>query len=83
MRPGSQEFDRAKGVIAGQLRALRQERGLSQEELADQAGCHRTYVGMLERSLGNPSLAVLASLADALGVALGELVDGPPVRPRS
>ena len=83
MRSGSEEFDRVKSVIAGRVRQLRQERGLSQEELADRAGCHRTYVGMLERSLGNPSLAVLASLADALGVALGELVGGPPARPRS
>ena len=78
MRPGSQEFERATGVIAARVRQLRQERGLSQEELADRAGCHRTYVGMLERRQGNPSLAVLAALADALGVALGELVAGPP-----
>ena len=83
MRPGSQEFDRAKAVIAGRVRQLRQERGLSQEELADQAGCHRTYVGMLERSVGNPSLAVLASLADALGVALAELVTMPASHPRN
>ena len=77
MRPGSQEFARVRRVLAVRLRQLREERGLSQEQLADRAGCHRTYVGMLERRQGNPSLAVVAALADALGVTVGELLARP------
>ena len=68
------EFDRIKQVMATRLRELRQERGLSQEDLADLAGCHRTYVGMIERQQGNPSLAVLAALAAGLGVSLNEIL---------
>ena len=73
MAPENAEFDTAKQVVAARLRELRQARGLSQEQLADLAGCHRTYVGMLERKQGNPSLLVLGKLADALGVNLGSL----------
>ena len=54
---------------------LRQAKGLSQEALADQPGCHRTYVGMLERSLSNPSLHVLTNLAAALQVSVGSLLE--------
>ena len=78
MRPGNEEFDRIKQVMASRLRELRQERGLSQEDLADLAGCHRTYVGMLERQQGNPSLVVLAALADGLGVSLNEILRPKP-----
>jgi len=47
---------------------------LSQEELAHEAGLHRTYISLLERGLRNPSLLVMAALAKALGVELDELV---------
>ena len=70
----SQEFDEVRVAVAVRLRELRQARGLSQEALADQAGCHRTYVGMLERSLGNPSLHVLARIATALNVRVLDLL---------
>ena len=73
-RPESQEFDSVRGVVAVRLKELRLARGLSQEELADKAGCHRTYVGMLERRLGNPSLYVLSKLATAVGVSVAELL---------
>ena len=74
MRPESQTFIVVRGKLAVRLHELRQERGLSQEELADLAGCHRTYVGMLERKLGNPSLAVIAALAEALNVDVPRLL---------
>ena len=50
---------------------LRQRRGplkLSQEELADRADLHRTYVGQLERGLKSPSLKSIEAIAHALGV---------------
>ena len=48
-------------------------RALSQEELADKAGVHRTYMGGIERGERNPSLKNIAAIADGLGVSLSEL----------
>ena len=56
------------------LRALREDRGWSQEEFADRAGLHRTYVSAVERGVRNPTLSVLERLAKALGVSMTELV---------
>ena len=68
------EFEKARAVIAARIRELRLEKGLSQEKLADLAGCDRTYVGMLERKLGNPSLRVLVEIARALEVPVNALL---------
>ncbi len=45
------------------IRKHRTEADWSQEELAHQAGLHRTYISLLERGLRNPSLTVMDSLA--------------------
>ena len=74
MRLESPTFIVASEKLAVGLRELRQERGVSQEELADLAGCLRTYVGMLERKQVNPSLAILTALADALNVDVHRLL---------
>ena len=50
---------------------------MSQEALADQSECHRTYIGMLERKQGNPSLRILGSISQALGVSVDELFVRP------
>ena len=49
-------------------------RGLSQEVLAHRAGLHRTYVGLVERGLRNPTIDVGHALARALGTHLSELI---------
>ncbi|MBV8860132.1 MAG: helix-turn-helix transcriptional regulator [Acidobacteria bacterium] len=61
----------------------RQGRNLSQEELADRAGIHRTYVSQIERGLKSPTLSILIKVAKALdtkaSIILSELereVDG-------
>ena len=64
---------RRRGAFGRRLRALRTERGLSQEALADLAGIHRTYVGSVERGERNVSLDNIGKLADALGVEVAEL----------
>ena len=56
------------------LREIRNKKGLSQEELGFDAGYHRTYIGMLERGLMNPSLRTILSLATALDFPAGEFV---------
>lgn len=56
------------------LRALREERGLSQEALANLAHVNRTYVGSVERGERNVSLVNIRRLADALDVSAAELL---------
>jgi transcriptional regulator with XRE-family HTH domain len=54
------------------LRRRRGQAGLSQEKLAALAGLHRNYVGLLERGLRMPSIAVAQQLAGALNTTLSE-----------
>jgi transcriptional regulator with XRE-family HTH domain len=61
--------------LARNLRALRQGEKLSQEALAHVAGLHRTYISDLERGARNPSIAVIDTLARALAVSAGKLLD--------
>jgi transcriptional regulator with XRE-family HTH domain len=56
-------------VVASNLRKLRQEIGISQEELAEKCGLHRTYIGSIERSERNITLQTLEKLAVSLGVS--------------
>jgi transcriptional regulator with XRE-family HTH domain len=63
--------------IATRLRGLREDAGLSQEQLAYAAGISRNHVQMLERGIGtwvNPRLSTLYGLADALGCRLADLL---------
>ncbi|HGW5536610.1 XRE family transcriptional regulator [Pseudomonas aeruginosa] len=55
-------------VFAANVRRRRIELGISQEELAERAGVHRTYIGMLERSEKNATLYSIERLAGALEV---------------
>jgi transcriptional regulator with XRE-family HTH domain len=61
-------------AFAKVLREVRLAAGLSQESLGFESGYHRTYIGMLERGLMNPSLRTILSLAQALKVPAAELV---------
>lgn len=55
------------------VRQLRTELGLSQEAFADKCGLDRTYISGIERGVRNPTLEVIAVIADGLGVRLNEL----------
>jgi transcriptional regulator with XRE-family HTH domain len=68
----------ARQIFAQRLRQIRQIRGLSQEELADMAGLHRTYVGSVERSERNLSIDNMERLAKALEVDITELLRKEP-----
>ena len=60
------------------LKRIRQEQGLSQEEFAFRAGVHRTYVSGIERGLRNPTVVVLEGLARTLGVPAARLLEELP-----
>jgi transcriptional regulator with XRE-family HTH domain len=57
------------------VRRLREEKGWSQEDYADRAGIHRTYVSDIERGRRNPTVTVVEKLANALDVDPGRLLD--------
>ncbi|MFB5675895.1 helix-turn-helix domain-containing protein [Paenibacillus terreus] len=60
-------------MVGAQIRALRKERGLSQEALGEKGGFHFTYIGQIERGEKNVALFNLAKIADALGVNVSQL----------
>lgn len=64
-------------TLAHNLRRLRQERGLTQEALADLAGVNRNYVGLIERQENSASVDVLDQLATALEIDPSELLKRP------
>jgi transcriptional regulator with XRE-family HTH domain len=57
-----------RAIVARNLRILRKQKGLSQEELADSAGINRNYVGQIEREEKSPTVDILEKLAIALEV---------------
>ena len=67
-------FGDARRRVAENLRRLRKAKGLSQEEAAELANFHRTYVSQLERCVTNISVGGLERLAMALGVDIVDLL---------
>lgn len=57
-----------RGVVAKNLRRLRHDSGLSQEDLADRAHINRNYVGMLEREENAATVDMLEKIGEVLGV---------------
>ncbi len=65
------KIERAFGSV---LRDAREKAGLSQDQLAHDAGLHRTYISLLERGQRQPTLKAIVALARALGLAPSTLV---------
>jgi transcriptional regulator with XRE-family HTH domain len=61
-------------LLGRNVRSQREARGLSQEQLAFEAGMKRSYLSELERGLRNPSVRALGRLAAALEVEPAALV---------
>ncbi len=61
--------------LAERVRALRRQKGWSQEELAHRAGLHRTFISQVERAAKNTTIASTEKIARALEVRMGDLLD--------
>jgi transcriptional regulator with XRE-family HTH domain len=72
---GDSDHDSGRAAFGARVRALRLQEGLSQEQLAERAGLHRTYVSSLERGQRNVGLDNIHILARALGVHPGQLFE--------
>jgi ribosome-binding protein aMBF1 (putative translation factor) len=59
--------------LGQRLRKLRLDRGWTQEQFAERAGKHWTYIGGIERGTRNPTITVLEAIASALGISLADL----------
>lgn len=57
------------------IQQLRKSKGISQEKLAEYAGVHRTYIGMIERAEKNITLVNIQKLAKALDVSISKLFE--------
>ena len=64
-------------IVGANVRRLRKSRGLSQEELAGEAGIAMRHLGRIERGEGNPTVEIMGKLAAVLDVHPGELLAEP------
>lgn len=74
MRPATiSVVEDLRKAFGSRVRALREERGLSQEAMAERGSFHWTYVSGVERGRRAPSLDVVGRIAEALDVSPAEL----------
>lgn len=73
MAPSNSDMD-CEQIVRHNVRRLRVERGLSQQELAWEAGVTRAYIGRIESRGQNLKLSTIAALAEVLEVQPYELL---------
>lgn len=61
-------------AVCDAVHKRRGQLGISQEELAQRAGLHRTYISDIERGARNPTLKTLSRLAVALEISASKLI---------
>jgi transcriptional regulator with XRE-family HTH domain len=66
--------DKLSAIVGNNIKKYRKSLNISQEELAEKAGLHRTYIGGIERGERNITLDSLQVIATALNVAPVELI---------
>lgn len=64
--------------LAQNMKRLRKAKGLSQEALAHDADLHRTYISGIERCVRNPTITIVAKIANTLDATIAELLDVEP-----
>ena len=62
-------------IVGQRIRNYRTQLGLSQEKLAELAGCHPTYIGQLERGEKNATLESIDKIASSLKISLSRLFE--------
>jgi len=67
--------DRYSKCLSKRLKTIRRSKNLTQQELAERAGLHLTYIGHLELGKYHPSTFTIWKIAKALEISVGELVD--------
>ncbi len=80
---GAPSISAAKQILGFNLRRLRTAAGFSQEELAERAGLHRTYISSIERGQRNVSVENIFLLAEALGTPPEKLLKPIPKHAQS
>lgn len=68
-------------LVGGRVRQLRARRGMSRRILAAASGVSERYLAQLEAGKGNASLLVLKAIADAMHIAIDDMVDAAPTQP--
>ena len=61
-------------ALGSRVRHLREDKGWTQEVLADRAGLDRSYIAGIEAGLRNPSVKALAKVAKGLGLSISDVV---------
>lgn len=69
--------------VGAMLQRLRQARGLTLEDLSRIAGVSKSMLSQIEREKANPTIAITWRLANALGVAIGELLSSDRSTPEA
>jgi transcriptional regulator with XRE-family HTH domain len=78
----ARDEEKVRRTLGGRIRDARLDEGLSQEELAERSGLHRTYIGSVERGERNISLINIVRIAGSLGIDPGSLVASLRIGPR-
>ncbi len=66
--------------LGGRIRAVREARGRSLRSVATAAGVSESFLSQVERGVASPSVATLRRIAEALGLSVAALFEGPPQR---
>ena len=61
--------------LGANIRKTRKRRGISQEDLAHSVRVDRSHMGVIERGKGNPTVKIIAQIANKLGVRIKDLFD--------
>ncbi len=74
MKPRDKKFLK---VLGGRIKALREQQGISQDQLGYECGMHRVSVNRIEKGQNGPGVIALWHIAKALNVTIKELFDFP------